>query len=197
MSSSKLIRWGGLAAILASLMYVVEVTIDLLTPGQPDGHLATDYVYEAAWGAAFALLVLTLLALRALHKGTYGRLGTTAFFVTVIGHGLMVIKSSSIVMTGVLSGFQAVQEAHWFWDAIFLPAIVLSIVGTVLLGIATLRANVLPRWLGAALIILWPLAVLFVENGPFVNAIVWMVAGYVLWSRTRAATPEPQPTAIW
>src|SRR4051812_2221721 len=104
MSSSKLIRWGGLAAILAGLMYAVEASIDLFTPGQPDGHLPTDYVYEAAWGAAFALLVLTLIALRALHKGTYGRLGTTAFFTTVIGHVLMVVKSSSIVVTGILFG---------------------------------------------------------------------------------------------
>jgi len=80
-------------------------------------------------------------------------------------------------------------------------ASVLYLVGGVLLGIATFRAGVLPRWAGAALAVgtvaplafsLLPHEFLRVAAVPFGLALVAL--GYVLWSEQRGHAAQPVST---
>jgi hypothetical protein len=55
------------------------------------------------------------------------------------------------------------------------------LLGFLLLGIATLRARVLPQWAGVALILVLPVAALLGDyGGGLVLGIVWLALGYVL-----------------
>ncbi len=189
MSSVNLIRWGGLAAVLAGLMYIAHAAGDLLVPGPLDGDVFGDYVLEMLWGGAFALLLLTLVSLRAVHGTRYKRLGTLGFFVAFVGYSVMFAKSFAIVATAIVFDFQAVQEAKWVWGMLFLGSGLLSVSGTVLLGVATFRARVLPPWLGVALVLLWPVTIPLAENGPFAVGLIWALLGYALWARTMEREP--------
>jgi hypothetical protein len=72
---------------------------------------------------------------------------------------------------------------------------VFGTLGLMLLGAATLRAGVLPRWCGVLLIV----AVLGIPiyfalgnyGGALLYGLLWLALGYVLWSQRGAATEPP------
>jgi hypothetical protein len=68
------------------------------------------------------------------------------------------------------------------------------LVGFPLLGIATFRSGVLPRWCGLLLVVYFP--VLFVllslfSTGVIWNGLVWLALGYALWTRRGMAAEQP------
>jgi hypothetical protein len=66
-------------------------------------------------------------------------------------------------------------------DLLLLLGLLGMLLGFVLLGIATLRARVLPQWAGVALILVLPVAALLGDyGGGLVLGIVWLALGYVL-----------------
>ena len=66
-------------------------------------------------------------------------------------------------------------------DLLLLLGLVGMLLGFVLLGIATLRAGVLPQWAGVALILVLPVSALLGDSGGgLVFGIVWLALGYVL-----------------
>jgi hypothetical protein len=74
------------------------------------------------------------------------------------------------------------------------------LLGGVLLGIATFRAGILPRWAGGALVLgtVAPLALSVLPHEflrtaavPFGLALAWL--GYALWSERRAEVSAPLP----
>ncbi len=77
-----------------------------------------------------------------------------------------------------------------------IPGVLALIVGFVLVGIAILRAGVLPRWV-AVLIIVGALAMLGANEQtarvllmiPF--GVAWVAVGYVLWSGVGVPTGQP------
>ncbi len=130
-----------------------------------------------------------LVGLHARQETRYGRLGTTGFLVAYGGSTLTLV---GLGLTWLFRIDVLGQE----------PAVTLGISGMVvgltllgtgflLLGIATLRARVLPRWCGAALIIafvavLVPLAFPASLGGYAVMLVlgsVWLALGYVLWKK--------------
>jgi hypothetical protein len=62
-----------------------------------------------------------------------------------------------------------------------------KLVGFVLYGVATLRARVLPRWYGVALIVLVPVSVVLLAYGNIWTGLVLLVLGYALWLRMGAS----------
>ena len=61
-------------------------------------------------------------------------------------------------------------------------------IGFVLYGVATLRARVLPRWCGVALIVAFPAAIASGTYAYFWLGLVWLALGYLLWRKRSTAT---------
>ncbi len=72
MSSSDLIRWGGLAAMLCGVLFVVLFAI----PQPPPGSFL-DGLGSAMFIVALLLLLAGLVGFHALQKANYGRIGRT------------------------------------------------------------------------------------------------------------------------
>jgi hypothetical protein len=89
----------------------------------------------------------------------------------------------------------AVGNESLLWLSFPVGALLL-LVGFLALGIATLRAGVLPRWCGLALIVALPLvtvagAIFGAPSdedypGVVVMGVVWLALGYALWTRIGA-----------
>ena len=194
-SRSTLIRWGGLAAVAAGALYVlgpVSWTLDY-----PLSYYFDSLHLNAVWGMPMQLLLLGgLMGLHARQVGRhgYGRLGTAGFVLAFAG-SLLAVVLGPLMLPGGPGG----------WPPSLVGMVVTGAVGVavelgiLLLGVATLRAAVLPSpWRALPLVI-------FLLNTPFsflgpqfmaagINPSIFMVAqqlllglgwvliGYALWS---------------
>ena len=146
MSSSDLIRWGGLAGMLAGVIFVVEAFIGMLYPARVGNHATSvGFLSEALFAAALLLVMVSLLGLHTRQAGNYGVLGKTGVFLAFIGVVLALPQLVFVLLTGK-------EVPAW----LVAPAALAVLVGFVLLGVATFRAGVLPRWCGVGLIIFSP-----------------------------------------
>ncbi len=136
MSSSDLIRWGGLAGMLAGVAFIVLMMI----PEPPPGSFF--YVLGSlVFIAALLLLLVGLAGFHALQKGNYGRIGRAGFYTIIVG-----ASAQLVAQVGLALGSTALE----FLDFVGLLVVV---VGFVLYGAATLQARVLPRWCGVGFIV--------------------------------------------
>lgn len=110
----------------------------------------------------FALLALGAVGVFLRQKDRLGKLGKAGFSLTFVGYGLSVVGGLTIVVVGLAMSDEA---ALGLLDVLTHPAahVLLYAVGSLLFGIATYRAGVLPR--GGAL----PMAV-----GP-----IWLFASFM------------------
>jgi uncharacterized protein YjbI with pentapeptide repeats len=194
-SRTVLEMWSGGAAILAGILFLTAVLFLVLPGGIP---LLRDEDVDfpvAALGMATGTL-LTAIALPVLQTrqaGRSGKLGWAGVILAVIGMGTL---TPFIVMDafGVnIEPFRIVREAG---GAIFL-------VGLAGFGIATVRANVFPRWaavmfvvglpLGSVITLLLSVPALgfFAESWAFltvglgISVAGLMRLGYALWTHAR------------
>ena len=132
MSSSDLIRWGGLAAIGAGILAIVYGLLSFAT-GKGDEPGALDILVILA----MILEVVGLLGFHALQGRNYGRIGRAGLYTTI---GAIVLFELLLVLSllggGVGQGWLAAV------------GVLGLLVGLVLYGAATLQARVLPRWCG-------------------------------------------------
>lgn len=136
-------RAGALApsAALTGLLFLVLSAVSLAT----DPLSGLDLLFAAAWLCA----VLPVLALHAMHSGRDGALGTAGTVAIVVG-----AVANALGLVVQVAGSDALS-------LLVLPVGgLLLFVGLVLLGVATWRARVLPRWYGAAMIAALPLTFL-------------------------------------
>lgn len=144
--SSKLIRWGGPAMMLGGLLwnltYVVEIIIGL-TLGEAVYNRADasasllEWLWPACFMAAIFFLGMGLLGVRARLEGrskVWGLLGAILACVAIAAASI-----NLVLLTGVSGEPTAL-------DGVGFLGVVGVIFGSILLGIATLRAKVLPRW---------------------------------------------------
>ena len=139
-------------------------------------------------GVAGALLMLALLlvvvgaaglVIRVRNAGRFGRLGKTGAVVGAVGVALPVIGS---FIQGILF-----DGDYPLMPYFVIPGVLALVVGFVLLGLAVLRAGMLPPW-AAVLLIVGTLAMLGFndQNAQALMAIpfgiAWVAVGYVLWS---------------
>lgn len=112
-------------------------------------------------------------------------MGTAGAVTTFAGHALLLAIAATTTLAGRETG-----------DALFPAGVLAAFAGLVLMGIATLRARMLPWMYGALLIFGFPLSmVLSAANlGGVALGVVWLLVGYALWSR-REDAPRPQPAA--
>jgi hypothetical protein len=156
MSSSILIRLGGLAAMVGGVVYA---GVGLLK-----GRLAEELVYIGNIGYGFLVVSLPLgamaaiVALYALRRERYGRAGTvlclTAFLGLALATGALTLR---VLATYPISAF---PDAGLFGELIVLGLLVAT-AGMVLLGSLSVAWQILPGWCGIALMVGSPLGVLF------------------------------------
>ncbi len=177
MSSSDLIRWGGLAAMAAGVAYVLEAIVFAVSPG---GALQSVVSLVAV-----LLTAAGLVGFHALQKENYGRIGRGGFYTAIVG----ALVQAVAVLVSLLSegGYLEGPLAATLFPIGFL----VLVVGLVLYGAATLQARVLPRWCGIGFIIFGPTAFVPWEYSEVLPGLVLLALGYVLWSRRGTATEQP------
>ena len=165
--SSSLVRLGGLASMLAGVVFLVDEILGLMNPAP---YLDVMFV------VAMLLMLAGMMGFHALQQGNYGRLGWVGFYAVVVGVLALVL---GLVL--LLSGSTAL-----LW---LLPVATLAVlVGFALYGVATLQARVLPRWCGVALIVAFPAAIALGTYAYFWLGLVWLALGYVLWRQSSTTT---------
>src|SRR5919202_1483498 len=143
MGSSGLIRWGAISLMLGGVMWLLL------------GSLATIGYLQAIPGREDVVLFIVALLFKeagmvGLHtrqRGSYGLLGQAGFYIALIAIGARILGA-------VL--FLAGSSIHEGFP--FPVATIAMVVGFVLYGVATVRARVLPRWYGLALIVSMPVS---------------------------------------
>ena len=192
MASPNLIRWGGLAALLAGAFYIVEAAA---APFLEDYHWA----FHALDAPAHALLAVGLVGLYLWQRrqGPFGWLGTVGVILIVTASVLITLGGLVIAfMDGVLG-----TEAEVLNDIVH-PLELVVMIGAVLFGMATMRMNVLPSG-GAWLIIIGALVYLgikIVGVGPewLISVPVailgagWAWLGHALWSESGESVQQPE-----
>ena len=172
MASSNLVWWGALGALLAGVAWIASFVVDLTSTGQGSEifGLPSFYLIEGAIGLALTGTLVGLLGLHARQTTSYGMLGMVGFLAALVG--------TALVLANVLLIRAAGRD---LLDLLLLLGLLGMLFGFVLLGVATLRAGVLPQWAGVALILVLPVSALLGDSGGgLVFGIVWLALGYVL-----------------
>src|SRR5215217_996935 len=180
MKSSGLVRWSALGLFLGGTVLLLLGLFNLL-----DGLLAIpgrkDDVVLLAIG-----LVLTAAGLvgpHALQKESYGLLGRAGFYIAVAS--LLARALRDVIF---LAGNQTLL--HW----IVWPSVLGMMVGLVLMGTATVRARVLPRWYGLALIVsILPVLLPIRALGTALFGMIMLALGFALWMRSGAEQVRSTP----
>lgn len=130
----------GLAAVVASGLYIVSDVVELVQGGFSTLQLAMTYGAEAA----IPLFVLGLYAVQRPQIGPLGLFGA-------VGYAYAFVFLAGTVLFALLDGtadWQALGERMGPW--ITVHGLIMVVAGAAF-GVATVRARVLPRWTGAAL----------------------------------------------
>jgi hypothetical protein len=195
MSSSNLMRWGGLAALVGgALLVVVNILESLFFGSQLDIAAVTSstwIILEVAFLVAEILIILGLVVLYARQSEQVGTLGLIAFLVALTGTVLVAgIDWSAAFFAPWLAGIAPpglldAEPTGTFVAGIFL-SLVLTALGWLLFGVASLQAGVLPRgaavllMVGAVLMLVMSILEIPFDVVVFGVALSWM--GYALWS---------------
>jgi drug/metabolite transporter (DMT)-like permease len=172
MASSMLIRFGGLVAMVGSVVFAL---VSLLRP------MLNAMLAEAVTLPMFFLLLATvsvaIVSIAALLRGTrHGGLGVVACGVSLVGVVL--------VFVGVLLGFAGIF--------VIMLGVLVATGGLVALAILTTGTNTLPWWSGVALVagglsfilVFYPL-----EDS--LMGVPWLVVGYAIFRAAGRRTEQP------
>ena len=162
MTSSTLVRIGGLAAIAAGVLLLVADVSSLLG-GEPERF--SDLAVTTTWTFVSAmyligvlLLLVALVGLYARQSDAAGTLGIAGLLAALIGTGLLagmmwalafVVPSAAIEAPAFLNAEQTAGPL----DAGFMISGLAVAIGWALFGMATLRARVFPRIAAIVLIV--------------------------------------------
>ena len=208
-TTSDLMRWAGLSAMLAGVCYVI---VGIFHPANvPSSVTTTPWVIVHIFACAmsfFGLLGLPGLYARQAEKsgwlGLVGYILLSLWLVVIMGFSFV----EAFILPHVATALPAFVQA-WMgmfngpagkFDLGVLPTIwtltgPVYILGGLLFGIATFRAGILPRWAGALLAlstVLAPIAGLLPNASqpkiaiPMGLALAWL--GYALFAERREKT---------
>ncbi len=209
MHSTRSIRWGGPSAILGGALYIalfgVTVLIYSVFAEQTKGTFLGAHAFIHSLDVPmFALLALGAAGVYARQKDRLGRVGKAGFYLTLAGLGLSVLGGLAVIAVGLAVSDEATLGVL---DVIAHPlAHLLYAVGSLVFGIATYRAGVLPRG-GALLAAVGPIWLFALFNLGFgngqsffivfvpvvVTGLGWMRLGYALLPEKKRTVADPQP----
>ncbi|HAE83321.1 MAG TPA: hypothetical protein DEV72_09260 [Ktedonobacter sp.] len=220
MSSATLYRWSGIVLLLGALLGVIVSILDtVLYPGSNETAqqvLSTPFTIDASLFLVWALLLamgLPGLYLRQARRA--GRLGFVGFVLLSLGVLLGGVAFATVQVTifpylaqsaPKLLPSNGVGPDIGFLLWILGPVLLLA-VGSILLGIGTMRAHVFPRWAGILLIVAGVLFLLSLPHIPspigdvigLASNVVFLVAfawfGYALVAQGKEPVAAPFATA--
>jgi hypothetical protein len=198
MDTSRLSRWTGTISAVGGLVWVVGNVRHALKPRgcvadecltmPMRGSSTLDGVLQV--GSMLLLLValtgLTVLMRRAQRFGAAARAG-----VSLGVAGLVLLLTAGMVQAVFFGGDFRLMPYF------VIPGLLAVVSGFVLVGVAVLRAGVLPRWCGV-LLVLGALGMLLGNEQtsgvllfiPF--GVAWLAVGYVLWSGVGPAAAQTE-----
>ncbi len=183
MSGENLIRWGGPAAVLGGMLWIVPA---IVTASKPRGCIGPEEcgvttMRDTSDVAIFLLLALLLsaaglagVAIRARSTGRFRGPARAGVALYGVGVALFVLGTA----------LTAISEVFWL---LMLPAGLALIGGMVLVGVGALKTGLLPRWAAVTLVV-GSLAMLGFndQNAQVLMAIPfgisWIAVGYALRS---------------
>ena len=178
--SSNVVRWGGLAGVVAAVMWVLSAILILLaSPQRVSFNSFSDYLLQIILLVAYAGTLLTIVGLHTLQSESrhYGWLGAAGSLLSFIGYTIVFV----VVIVSILEGEASLLTVRLAGGAAVL-------IGSVLLGAMTIRTRILPWWCGVLLIITFPLGDLsnavFEGGEGILLGLLWGVVGYALLSRS-------------
>ena len=174
MSSSDLIRWGGLAAIIGGVVWVLEGLL-LLILAMPESAV-TDLLFSIAT----LCTVGGVIGFHALQKDNYGRIGRGGFWTVVVASLALIVGLIAVSLLGSSS----------IWEPLFPVGTFAVFVGFALYGAASLQARILPRWCGIGFIVA-PFMFLLGDFGTVLFGLLWLALGYMLWSQNHTSVGQP------
>ncbi len=223
MKKSNLIRWSGLALMIAGILGVVGLVI------HPLSETASD-VASSRWVAAHLLgfvstipLIFGLIGLYARHAERTGRLGLLGFALSLVGAitaGMELLWIEVIIYPFLVANAPALFDSLRSSPAYVVPVVLsflLFLGGSIIFGVAMVRAAVLPRWgrwlvimaviptiliVGLGVLVFSGVATVSGLSGPgsatiLIFNIVFIVLllsfvgwGYALWSDKRQTTAQ-------
>lgn len=195
MSSSDLVRWGGLAAVVGGALLVVAELLSLPIVFEDD---LSQVVGTASWtisGLLFllssVLLLLGLVGLYVRQSEAAGVLGLVGFLTAFLGTALTVgFAFTDLVVLPVLAA-EAPEILNEDPPLAALVPFILSGVGWVLFGVAALRARVYPRWVAVLLVVGAVLAAIPVIFSTVVFALAVALLGLGLFTGSGEAVQQP------
>jgi hypothetical protein len=170
------IRWSALGLMLGGVAWLVLGLSNVFgylqaIPGREDVVLLV---------LALLLTAAGLVGLHALQGESYGLLGQVGFYIALAS-----LAARALGAGVFLAGSSALGWISYPWGTIGM------LVGFVLYGLATLRARVLPRWYGLALIVCMPVSLPLATYGTVLFGLILVVLGYALWSRKDTIIAQP------
>jgi hypothetical protein len=215
-TASSLIRWAGLAAMAAGILYIAIQPIhplDILSSVTTTRWVITHYL-SIAMDILGMLGIAGLYARQVEESGWLGLVGYLLFslfwalslafhFIESFIEPLLATEAPKFVagLLGMVSR-QASEINLGALPAVYmLTGIVGYVLGGLLFGIAMFRAGILPRWASGllALGVILPILLSSVVHHPFDRlfavpvgiALAWL--GYALWSERREQALQPVP----
>lgn len=154
----------------------------------PAGSLSW-YLIESSDAIAEVGMLAALVGLHFLQTPRYGGLGTAGFTVAFVGTAFLLLSTVIWLFTAGAEGV--------FLDILFSLGGLAVLVGFPLLGVATFRAGVLPRWCGL-LLIAWifyfPLIFVLVDfygEARALFGLVFLALGCALLSQRQEWAQQP------
>jgi hypothetical protein len=148
MLSSQLVRWGALGALLAATAWTISGIMALVlvqppaTNMGPVGSLSW-YLIESSDAIAEVGMMGAVVGLHARQTPNYGRLGMAGSTVAFFGAAFAALSTVLWLLT---------HNGDGIVGLLFSLGGPGTLVGFPILGVATLRAGVLPRWCGLLLV---------------------------------------------
>jgi hypothetical protein len=218
LTTSNLIRWAGLCAMVAGIFFVLVGMFHPLNIVSSVTTVQYAIVHFLATAMGFfGLLGLTgIYARQAEESGWLGLAGYILLslwlvnlahftFIEVFVLPPLVTEAPTVVESflGIFTGSPGEINFGALSTVYDLNGFIGYMIGGLLFGIATFRARILPRWAGGLLAI-GPMLVPFAALLPPVHeakvtvpgglALVWL--GYSLWAERRQRTVEPVPGRV-
>lgn len=199
MSSSNLIRWSGLVALIGGALFVIFDIVDSISFGNQSftavATTGTWMIVQGAYVVAAILITLGLVGLYACQAQQTGLMGLVAFVLTFVGGAMATGSAWSEAFFGPWLAEAAPELMETDPAGSVIAGVILSYLlftlGWFLFGLLSLRAKVLPRgaamllMLGAALFLVLGFLELPFASVVFGAAIAWL--GFALWS----SSPNP------
>jgi hypothetical protein len=173
-----LVRLSACGALLAGAAWMISSILTTTIPNERSPELyGFVTLTEALYLVALAGTVGGVIGLHARQRPSYGRLGTAGFFGAFTGTSLLLV---GLTISFLLEGISRPE----LLDPMLGVSLWVSLLGFLLMGIATIRLRVLPQWCGALLIVSLPIAIASGDfGGGAVLGLLWLAVGYALLSQ--------------